>query len=57
MPASSVGAEISHLMKTGPGSGPQKGRRMPQKQAVAVALSMKRRGKIRNGGKRRGRSR
>lgn len=44
MPASSVGAEISQLMRRGPGAGPQKGRKMPQKQAVAVALSMKRRG-------------
>lgn len=31
-------------MTRGPSRGPQKGRRMPRKQAIAVALSMKRRG-------------
>lgn len=53
MPADSVGSEISQLMRRGPSKGPQQGRKMPQRQAVAVALSMKRRGDFR---KPRGRS-
>jgi hypothetical protein len=52
MPASSVGSEISQLMRKGPSRGPQKGQRMPQRQAVAVALSMKRRGAFAKGGSR-----
>ncbi len=47
MPASTVGAEISQLMKKGPSRGPQKGKKFPQRQAVAAALSMKRRGAFR----------
>lgn len=35
-----VGDEISHLMKDGPSKGPQKGKKMPQKQAIAVALDV-----------------
>lgn len=38
-----VSGEISQLMKKGPTKGPQKGKPMPQKQAVAVALSVARR--------------
>ena len=38
-----VSDEISHLMKEGPSKGPQKGKKMPQKQAVAVALDVARR--------------
>lgn len=38
-----VSDEISHLMKDGPSKGPQKGKTMPQKQAVAVALDVARR--------------
>ena len=38
-----VGDEISHLMKDGPSKGPQKDKKMPQKQAIAVALDVARR--------------
>lgn len=38
-----VSDEISHLIKDGPSKGPQKGKKMPQKQAVAVALDVARR--------------
>lgn len=38
-----VSSEISRMMKKGPSSGPQKGKKMPQKQAIAVALSVARR--------------
>jgi len=38
-----VSNEISHLMKDGPGKGPQKNKKMPQRQAVAVALDVARR--------------
>jgi len=38
-----VSDEISHLMKDGPSKGPQKGKKMPQKQAIAVALDVARR--------------
>jgi len=38
-----VSDEISHLMKDGPSKGPQKDKKMPQKQAVAVALDVARR--------------
>lgn len=61
MPAESVGDEIRHLMRSGPDRGPEKGKRYGQKRAVAAALNMARRGKIRAGkrprgrGKRRGR--
>ncbi len=46
MPAENVGAEISQLMRHGPSRGPQKGRRMGQRQAVAVALDEARRGEF-----------
>ena len=42
MPASSVGAEISHLVR-------DKG--YPQKRAVAASLSMERAGKFKGGGR------
>lgn len=35
-----VSDEISHLMRDGPSKGPQKGKTMPQKQAIAVALDV-----------------
>jgi len=35
-----VSDEISHLMRDGPSKGPQKDKKMPQKQAVAVALDV-----------------
>ena len=38
-----VGDEISHLMKDGPSKGPQTGKKMTQKQAIAVALDVARR--------------
>jgi len=38
-----VSDEISHLIKDGPSKGSQKGKKMPQKQAVAVALDVARR--------------
>jgi len=38
-----VSDEISHLMKEGPSKGPQKDKKMPQKQAIAVALDVARR--------------
>jgi len=38
-----VSDEISHLIKDGPSKGPQKYKKMPQKQAVAVALDVARR--------------
>jgi hypothetical protein len=53
MPASSVGQEIKQLQSSGPSKGPQKGRRMPHKQAVAVALNMARRGSFGRAAKRR----
>ena len=48
MPAANESEEISHLMR-------DKG--YPQKRAVAAALNMKRRGKFKRGGKRRGKRR
>jgi hypothetical protein len=50
MPASSVSSEIRQLMARGPSTGPQAGKKMPQRQAIAVALSMKRRGAFRKPG-------
>jgi len=38
-----VSDEISHLMKEGPSKGLQKNKKMPQKQAIAVALDVSRR--------------
>jgi hypothetical protein len=37
-----VGTEIGRMMRKGPSSGPQKGKKMHQKQAVAVALNVAR---------------
>lgn len=51
MPAETVSDEISQLMRKGPSRGPRKGQKYTQKQAVAAALDMQRRGDNREGPK------
>lgn len=46
MPAGSIGEEISHLKKKGISSGPRKGSKVHHKQAIAIALSMARKGEF-----------
>lgn len=53
MPAGSVGAEISQLTRRGPMRGPQRGKPMDRKQAIAVALSQARKGAFGRGAQRR----